>query len=134
MYGFGAEGVVMKERSCLSASTRSSSVHNYDARAMAMRLNESAVKAAEEARQAKEAHHKEIEDLQKAIEEKEVKFQHELAQEEAARQRDKEKVKSKISKLWKFFKSQQVGSSTAPPENDDEDDPDPSHLGDSFDD
>ena len=128
VYDFGAEGVVMKERARLSASTRSSSVHNYDAREMAMRLNESAVKAAEE------AHHKEIEDLRKAIEEKEVKFQHELAQEKAARQRDKEKVKSKISKLWKFFKSQQAGSSTAPPEDDDEDEPDPSHLGDSSDD
>ncbi|KAJ8438200.1 hypothetical protein Cgig2_001918 [Carnegiea gigantea] len=102
--------------------------------AYARKLNESAVKAAEEARQAKEAHHKEIEDLRKAIEEKEVKFQHELAQEKAARQRDKEKVKSKISKLWKFFKSQQAGSSTAPPEDDDEDDPDPSHQGDSSDD
>ena len=43
MYGFGAKGVVMKERARLSASTRSSSVHNYDAREMAMRLNESAV-------------------------------------------------------------------------------------------
>ena len=50
------------------------------------------------------------------------------------RQRDKEKVKSKISKLWKFFKRQQAGSSTAPPEDDDDDDPDPSHLGDSSDD
>jgi len=131
VYGFGAERVVMKEQSRLSASTRSSFIHNYDAREIAMRLNESAVKAAEEARQAKEAHHKEIEDLRKAIEEKEVKFQHELAQEKAARQRDKEKVKSKMSKLWKFFKSQQVGSSTTPPEDDDEDDPDPLHLGDS---
>ena len=134
VYGFGAEGVVMKERSRLSVSTRSSSVHNYDAREMAMRLNESAVKAAEEARQVNEAHQKEIEDLRKAIEEKEVKFQHELAQEKAARQRDKEKVKSKISKLWRFFKSQQAGSSAAPPEDDDEDDPDPSHVGDSSDD
>ncbi|KAJ8431276.1 hypothetical protein Cgig2_007609 [Carnegiea gigantea] len=67
------------------------------------------------------------------IEEKEAKFQHELAQEKAARQRDKEKVKSKISKLWRFFKSQQDGSSTAPPdttpsEDDDEDEPDPSDL------
>ena len=55
---------------------------------MAMRLNESVVKAAEE------ANHKEIEDLRQ-----------QLAQEKAARKRDKEKVKSKISKLWKFFKS-----------------------------
>ena len=63
MYGFGAEGVLMKQRSRLSASTCSSSVHNYDARKMAMRLNESVVKAADEARQAEEANHKEIEDL-----------------------------------------------------------------------
>ncbi|KAJ8434053.1 hypothetical protein Cgig2_004633 [Carnegiea gigantea] len=90
--------------------------------AYARKLNEIAMKAAEEARQAKEAHHKEIEDLRKAIEEKEVKFQHELAQEKAA------------SKLWKLFKSQQTGSSTAPLEDDDEDDPDPSHQGDSSDD
>ncbi|KAJ8444332.1 hypothetical protein Cgig2_019890 [Carnegiea gigantea] len=123
VYGFGAEGVLMKQRSRLSASTRSSSVHNYDAREMAMRLNESVAKAAEEARQAEEANHKEIEDLR-----------HELAQEKAARQRDKEKVKTKLSKLWKFFKSQQVGSSTAPPQDDDEDEPDPSHLGDSSED
>ncbi|KAJ8423878.1 hypothetical protein Cgig2_001544 [Carnegiea gigantea] len=58
----------------------------------------------------------------------------ELAQEKAARQRDKEKVKSKISKLWRFFKSQKAASSTAPPEDDDEDEPDPSHLDDSSDD
>ena len=122
VYGFGAEGVLMKQRSRLSASTRSSSVHNYDAREMAMRLNESVVKAAEEARQA-EANHKEIEDLRQ-----------QLAQEKAARKRDKEKVKSKISKLWKFFKSQQAGSSTAPPQDDNEDEPDPSDLGDSSDD
>ena len=57
-----------------------------------------------------------------------------LAQEQYNIQRDKEKVKSKISKLWRFFKSQQFGSSTAPPEDDDEDEPDPSHLGDSSDD
>ncbi|KAJ8420846.1 hypothetical protein Cgig2_013289 [Carnegiea gigantea] len=123
VYGFGAEGVLMKQRSRLSASTRSSSVHNYDAREMAMRLNEGVVQAAEEARQAEEANHKEIEDLRQ-----------ELAQEKAARQRDKEKVKSKLSKLWRFFKSQQAGSSTAPPQDDDEDEPDPSHLGDSSED
>ncbi|KAJ8450676.1 hypothetical protein Cgig2_021148 [Carnegiea gigantea] len=59
VYGFGAEGVVMKQRSRLSVSSRSSSVNNYDARKMEMRLNESAVKAAEEACQ------KEIQDLRK---------------------------------------------------------------------
>ncbi|KAJ8433272.1 hypothetical protein Cgig2_001670 [Carnegiea gigantea] len=55
VYGFGAEGVVMKQWSRLSVSSRSSSVNNYDAREMAMRLNESAVKAAEDARHAEEA-------------------------------------------------------------------------------
>jgi len=67
---------------------------------------------------------------------KEAKFENELTQEKAARQRDKEKVKSKICKLWRFFKSQQVGSSIAPPdttpsEDNDEDESDPSDLGDS---
>ncbi|KAJ8439407.1 hypothetical protein Cgig2_001747 [Carnegiea gigantea] len=115
MYGFGVEEVVMKQRSRLSVSSRSSSVNNYNAHEMAMRLNKSAVKAAEE------AHQKEIQDLHKQVEEKEAKFQHELAQEKAAR----------------FFKSQQAGSSTAPPnttpseDDDDEDEPDPSDLGDS---
>ena len=66
----------------------------------------------------------------------EAKFENELTQEKAARQRDKEKVKSKINKLQRFFKGQQVGSSTALPdttslEDDDEDESDPSDLGDS---
>ena len=134
VYGFGAEGVVMRERSRMSVSSRSSSVNNYDAREMAMRLNETAVKAAEDARQAEEARLREIQELRKQVQEKEAQFQHELAQEKAARHRDKEKVKSKISKLWRFFKSQQAGSSAAPPEDDDEDEPDSSHLGDSSDD
>ena len=137
VYGFGAEGVVMRERSRMSVSSRSSSVNNYDAREMAMRLNETAVKAAEDARQAEEARLREIEELRKQVHEKEAQFktfQHELAQEKAARHRDKEKVKSKISKLWRFFKSQQAGSSAAPPEDDDENEPDSSHLGDSSDD
>jgi len=51
VYGFGAERVVMKQRSHLSILSSSSSVNNYDAREMAMRLNESAVKVVEEARQ-----------------------------------------------------------------------------------
>ncbi|KAJ8449172.1 hypothetical protein Cgig2_027174 [Carnegiea gigantea] len=53
--------------------------------------NETAVKAAEEARQAEEAHQKEIQDLRKQVEKemraKEDKFQHKLAQEKVARQR-----------------------------------------------
>ena len=118
VYGFGAEGVLMRERSRMSVSTRSSSVNNYDAREMAMRLNETAVKAAEDARQAEDARVREIAELR-----------NELAQEKAARHRDKEQVKSKISKLWKFFKGQQAGSSAAPPEEDDENEPDSSHLG-----
>ncbi|KAJ8433582.1 hypothetical protein Cgig2_012595 [Carnegiea gigantea] len=134
MYGFGAEGVVVKQRSRLSVSSRSSSINKHDAREMAMRLNETAVKAAEEARQ------KEMQELRKQVKEemraKEAKFENELAQEKAARQRDKEKVKSNMSKLWGFFKSQQAGSSTAPPdttlsEDDDEDEPRTTNLGDS---
>ncbi|KAJ8429167.1 LOW QUALITY PROTEIN: hypothetical protein Cgig2_010117 [Carnegiea gigantea] len=118
VYGFGAEGVVMKQRSHLSVSSRSSSVNNYDARKMATRLNESAVKATEE------AHKKEMQDVRKQVEEemraKEAKFENELAQEKATR----------------FFKSQQAGSSTALPNttpsgDDDEDEPDTSDLGDS---
>ena len=67
---------------------------------------------------------------------KEGKFENELAQEKVARQRYKEKVKSKISKLWRFFKSQQARSSTAPSdttlsEDDDQDEPDTTDLGDS---
>jgi len=53
------------------------------------------------------------------------------AQEQYNIKRDKEKVKSKVSKLWRFFKSQQAESSTSLPEDDDEDELDPSHLGDS---
>ena len=79
VYGFGAEGVLMKQRSRISVLSRSSSVNNYDARKMAIRLNESAVKAMEKARQAEEARQKEIQDLCKQVEEKEAKFQHELA-------------------------------------------------------
>ena len=124
----------MKQRSRPSVSSRSFSVNNYDAHEMAMRLNESAVKAVEEARQ------KEMQELRKQVEEemraKEAKFENELAQEKAARQRYKEKVKSKISKLLRFFKSQQARSSTAPPdttllEDDGKDELDTTDLGDS---
>ena len=59
MYGFGAEGIVMKQRSRLSVSCRLSSVNNYDAREMAIRLNKSALKVVEEARQ------KEMQELRK---------------------------------------------------------------------
>ena len=46
VHDFGAEGVVMKQRSRLSVSSRLSSVNNYDARERAIRLNKSALKAA----------------------------------------------------------------------------------------
>ncbi|KAJ8439327.1 hypothetical protein Cgig2_022464 [Carnegiea gigantea] len=117
VYGFGAEGVLMKQRSRLSASTRSSSVHNYDAREMAMRLNEGVRRRLDKRRRLTTKRLKTFDRswLKKG-------------------QRDKEKVKSKLSKLWRFFKSQQAGSSTAPPQDDDEDEPDPSHLGDSSED
>lgn len=94
---------------------------------MAMWLNESTMKAGEEARQ------KEMQEFRKQVKEeigaKEAKFQNELAQEKVARQRDKENIKNKISKFWRFFKSQQAGPSTTlpdmtPAEDDDEDKPD----------
>lgn len=59
------EGVLMKQRSRLLISSRSSFVKNYDAREMAMRLNEGVVKAAEEARQLEEARQKEMEEFAK---------------------------------------------------------------------
>ncbi|KAJ8450527.1 hypothetical protein Cgig2_020164 [Carnegiea gigantea] len=92
----------------------------------------SAVKAAEEAHQADEARQKEMQHLLKQVEEemraKEAKFENELAQEKATRQRDKEKVKSKISKLWR---SSTALPDTTPSGDDDEDEPDTSDLGDS---
>ena len=55
-YGFGAEGLVMKQHAWHSFfATRFSSVNNYDARETVQWLNESMYKAAEEAR-AKEMH------------------------------------------------------------------------------
>jgi len=50
VYGFGTEGVVMKQHARhLFSMTWSSSVNNYDPREMAQRLNESVYKAEEEA-------------------------------------------------------------------------------------
>jgi len=57
VYGFDAQGFVIKQQSRLSVSTRASSVNNYDAQKMAARLNESVYKDAEEAR-AEEIHKK----------------------------------------------------------------------------
>ena len=54
VYGFGSEGLVMKQQSCQSTSAWSSSVNNYDAHEMATRLNESVVKAV------KDAHYEEL--------------------------------------------------------------------------
>lgn len=58
-----------------------------------MWLNESAMKAVEEARQ------KETQEFCKQVKEeiraKEAKFQNELAQEKVARQRDKEKIRTR---------------------------------------
>jgi len=70
-----------------------------------------------------------IVELNNQWDEKEAKVQNDLAQAKAMRQRDKMTVKRKMSRMWRFFKSQQAGSSTAPPkttssEDDDEDDVD----------
>jgi len=68
-------------------------------------------------------------ELNNQWDEKEAKVENDLAQAKTMRQQDKMKVKSKMSKMWRFFKSQQAGTSTAPPEttpleDDDEDDVD----------
>ncbi|KAJ8423757.1 LOW QUALITY PROTEIN: hypothetical protein Cgig2_030507 [Carnegiea gigantea] len=134
VYGFGSEGVVMKRQCYLSVSSHSSFVNNSDAREMAIRLNKSMSKAVEDGRQ--EEFHKQVEKEVRAMlivefnnqwAEQEAKIQNDLAQEKAARQQDKKKVKSKMSEMWRFFKSQQARSSTAlpdttPSEDDDEDD------------
>ncbi|KAJ8431177.1 hypothetical protein Cgig2_008744 [Carnegiea gigantea] len=133
MYGFDAEGV-----SHLSVSSRSSFVNNYDACETAMRLNESAVKATEEARQ------KKLQDFRKQVEEevrakvimevnnqwaeKEAKIHNDLAQEKAVRQQDNKKAKSKMSKLWR---SSIASPEATPSEDDDEDEPDTTDLGNS---
>lgn len=62
VYGFGAEGVVMKWQ-CLSVSNPSSSINNYEARKMAIRLNESVSKVAKEARE------QELQEFRKQVEE-----------------------------------------------------------------
>ncbi|KAJ8426576.1 hypothetical protein Cgig2_001245 [Carnegiea gigantea] len=115
---FGVEGVVMKRQSFLSISSHSSSINNYDARKMAMRFNESVSKATEEEacqqefrkQVEEEVRAKLIVELNNQWVEKEAKIQNDLDQEKAARQRDKKKVKSKMSKMWRFFKSKQAGS------------------------
>ena len=126
----------MKWQSRLSVSFRSSSLNDYDARETATRLNESVSKVVEEARQKEFRKHAEEEvrvkltiELNNQWDEKEAKVENDLAQAKTMRQRDKMKVKSKMSKMWRFFKSQQAGTSTAPPEttpleDDDEDDVD----------
>ncbi|KAJ8419761.1 hypothetical protein Cgig2_027676 [Carnegiea gigantea] len=98
--------------------SRSSSVNNYCAREMAMRFNKSVGKATEEARQ------QELQEFHKQVEE------------EVTAKWEKKEVKSKMSKLWRLFKSQQAGSSTGPPdtiplEDDNEDEPDTTDLDDS---
>ena len=49
--GTHEEGLVMTQQSRRSTSARSSSVNNYDAREMALRLNKSVAKAAEDSHQ-----------------------------------------------------------------------------------
>jgi len=51
VYGFGVEGLMMKQHAqCSFSVTQSSSVNNYDPREMVLWLNESVHKAAAEAR------------------------------------------------------------------------------------
>ena len=127
----------MKWQSRLSISFRSSSLNDYDAHETATRLNESVSKVVEEARQKEFCKQTEEEvrvkpltiELNNQWDEKEAKVENDLAQAKTMRQRDKMKVKSKMSKMWRFFKSQQARTLTAPPEitpleDDDEDDVD----------
>jgi len=115
---------------------------------MAIGLHDSVGKTVEEAWE-EELHKKIEEEVRSKLTmefntqwaEKEAKIQNELAQERAVKQWEKKKVKSKMNKLWSFFKIQQAEFSTAHPDtilsqndgdDDDEDDvdEDKTNLGD----
>ncbi|KAJ8441015.1 hypothetical protein Cgig2_021379 [Carnegiea gigantea] len=88
IYGFAAEGVVMKRQSRLSVSCCSSSINNYDAHGMTTNLNESVSKAVEGTRQdefrkqvVEEVWVKLIVEFNNQWAEKEAKIQNNLAQE-----------------------------------------------------
>ena len=133
VYGFGSEGVVMKQRARHSFSAaRSSSVNNYDPREMAQRFNESVQKAAEDARAQMR------QELEVALKEQlraEMKDEIDTREATMKKQFDVEKtaLKKKISKmakvskkLWNFFSTQFAGSSSKPnfPNLDDDGDDD----------
>jgi len=112
MYGFGAEGVVMKQRARHSFSaTRSSSVNNYDPREMGQRLNESVHKATEEARAQMR---QELEaDLTAKLRaqfndvwnQKEATLKKEFSVEKAAMKKKISNVKKVSKKIWNFISS-----------------------------
>uniref|UniRef100_A0A7C8ZQM8 Uncharacterized protein n=1 Tax=Opuntia streptacantha TaxID=393608 RepID=A0A7C8ZQM8_OPUST len=115
-YGFGSEGLVMRQHARRSTSTRSSSVNNYDVREMTQRLNESVAKAAEDARQ-EELRRKIEDELNKKLSDK---FTKHLANAKASLEKTMKKQitksESKVHRIMDFFKSQRTGSSsTVPP-------------------
>jgi len=116
VYGFGSKGLVMKQQSRRSTSTRSSSVNNYGAHKMAIRLNKSIAKAAEDAPQEELGRKIEAEVTQKLTNQ----FTKHLAKKETALEKmfKKQLKKSQLNvdRIWNFFTRQQAGtSSTQPP-------------------
>jgi len=117
VYGFGSEGLVMRQQSRQSMPARSSSVNNYDACEMAQGLNGSVTKAAEEARQEELRCKIEDEVTQKLSD----KFTKHLADAKASLEKTmKKQIKksqTKLDRILDFFKRQRTGSSsTVPPD------------------
>jgi len=105
---------------------------------MAIRLNESIAKAAEDARQEELRRKIEAEVTQKPIDQFTIHFAEKEAALEKKFKKQLKKSQSKVDRIWNFFTRQQVGaSSTQPPgsspfeEGTDEDEEDDTHnLGD----
>ena len=101
VYGFGSEGLVMRQQARYSTSARSSSVNNYDPREIAQRLNESFAKAAEDARQ-EELTRKIKADLTKKLTDK---FTKHFADAKASLEKTmKKQLRSKYHRMLDFFK------------------------------
>ena len=99
VYGFGSEGLVIKQQSRRSTSAQSSSVNNYDTHEMAMRLNESIAKAAEYARQEELRRKIEVEVTQNLTNQ----FTRHLAEKEAALEKKLKKQLKKSNQKWTAF-------------------------------
>ena len=96
----------MNEQSRRSTSARSSSVNNYDARKMAIRLNESITKVAEDARQEELRCKIEAEVTHKLVDQ----FTWHLAESQAALkkkfQKQIKKSQLKVDRIWNFVTCQ----------------------------